>query len=126
MNIVYKLIIISVLFILIDYFYLSNISNYFNNQVNLIQNSPITLDFISAGLCYFFLVFGLYYFILKDKKSPLEAFLFGLIIYMVFETTNKALFKNWKWTTVLIDGIWGGILYYSITTIYYYIENNYK
>lgn len=125
MNTMYKIIIISVFFVLIDNFYLSNISSYFNNQVTIIQNSPVKLNFSAALMCYLFLVLGLYYFILKDKKSPLEAFLFGLIIYMVFETTNKALFKNWKWTTVLIDGLWGGILYYLITTLYYYIEKNY-
>ena len=126
MNIIFKFTIISLLFVLIDYFYLSNISTYFNNQVNIIQNSPIKLDFYAATICYFFLVLGLYFFILKDKKSPLHAFLFGLILYMVFETTNKALFKNWKWETVLIDGVWGGILYYLITTIYYFIENKYN
>ena len=32
---------------------------------------------------------------------------------------NKALFKNWTWITVLIDGIWGGLLFLLTTLISY-------
>ena len=38
---------------------------------------------------------------------------------MVYETTNKAILKKWTWFTVLLDGIWGGILFATTTFIIY-------
>lgn len=105
----------SILFILIDSIYLTSISKYFNHQIMMVQGSPLVLDYGGAVLSYIFLIFGLYYFILREKKTIYDAFLFGLVMYMVYEATNKAIIKNWKWKTVLMDGIWGGILY-ALTT----------
>ena len=42
---------------------------------------------------------------------------------MVYETTNKAIIKNWTWKTVMIDGIWGGILFSLTTFLTYKIQN---
>lgn len=105
----------AIIFVVIDSVYLTTISNYFNNQIILIQGSPLTMNFAGAIISYFFLIFGLYYFILREKRSIQDAFLFGLVIYMVYEATNKAIIKEWMWTTVLLDGLWGGILY-ALTT----------
>lgn len=104
--------------LLIDIIYLKSISLYFGKQISMIQNSPMILNIPSTILCYLFLGFGLYYFIIRENKSLLDAFLLGLVIYGVFETTNKALFSKWKWFTVLIDTIWGGILF--TLTMYVY------
>ena len=57
------------------------------------------------------------YFIIKPNKSINEAFLLGLVIYGVYETTNYALFKNWSLATVFIDTLWGGVLFASTTYI---------
>ena len=110
--------IIFVLMILTDLFYLKTTSKYFEKQIFLIQKTPMTLDLISALFCYLFLSFGLYYFIIKSNKSLLDAFLLGLVIYGVFDTTNKALFSKWKWITVLFDTLWGGVLFLLTTYIY--------
>lgn len=78
----------------------------------------------SAIACYIFLLFGLYYFILENHRSPLEAMLLGLVIYGVYETTTYALLKNWKLQTVIIDTLWGGTLFY-FTTYFTYIFVDY-
>lgn len=109
----------AIIFTLIDSIYLNTASNYFNKLITSIQGSKIQMDLKSAILCYFFLVFGLYYFILKDRKPIMDAFILGLVIYMVFETTNKAILKNWTWFTVLLDGVWGGVLFATTTYIIY-------
>lgn len=110
---------IALVFVLIDYIYLYSISKYFNKQIFSIQKSELKLDLAPAIICYLFLVFGIYYFIIKDRKPILDAFLLGLVIYMVYETTNKAILKNWNWSTVVLDGTWGGILFASTTYITY-------
>ena len=113
------LIISAVLLVLIDSLYLSSIKGFFDKQVMSVQKSPLQVDLLAAILCYLVLIIGLYYFIISKKKPVYEAFLLGFVIYMVFELTNKAILKNWKWNTVLLDGIWGRILFATTTFITY-------
>ena len=59
---------------------------------------------------------------LVDAAMPgmlpvINAFLLGLGVYGVYETTNLAIFKKWDPIIGILDTIWGGILF-SLT---YYI-----
>jgi uncharacterized membrane protein len=105
----------AIIFVTIDYFYLGLMRGYFENQVKIIQGSPLKMNLLGAIICYIFLISGLNYFIIKPNKSIQDAFLLGLVIYGVFETTNLALFQKWSWLTVLLDTLWGGILF-ALTT----------
>ncbi len=113
------MILTALLLIIIDYFYLSTFGPYFNKQVKLVQGQGITMDFTAALVCYMALVLGLRHFIIKDKRSVKDAFILGFVIYTVFETTNKAIFKNWSWKSVMIDSIWGGLLFALTTELTY-------
>ena len=79
------------------------------------------LNLVGAILCYVFLVFGLNYFIISRKKPLLDAFILGIVIYGVYETTTYALLENWSPLAVLIDTFWGGILFTLTTFIAYKI-----
>lgn len=114
-----KLLLTIIILSSIDYFYLSFMKNYFNNQIKLVQNTNLELDFTAIILCYILLIFGLYYFIIKDNKSIFNSFILGILIYGVFELTNKSIFDNWQWMMVLYDGLWGGILFAITTTLVY-------
>jgi uncharacterized membrane protein len=107
----------AILFVVIDFAYLNLIRKYFENQVKSVQGSPLQVNFLGAILCYIFLIFGLNYFIIKSKRTPYEAFLLGILIYGVYETTNYALFKKWSIFTVILDTLWGGILFALVTFI---------
>jgi len=109
----------SLVFLLLDGIYLYSMRKYFNDQVKRIQGSPIRLNAVGTILTYVFLLFGLNYFILSPKKSVIDAFLFGIVVYAVYEFTTYSLFSGWKWTTVLMDTLWGGILF-SLTTYIVY------
>ena len=61
--------------------------------------------------------------IIKPHKSVSEAFLLGIVIYGVYETTNYALFKNWSILSVIIDTLWGGLLFASTTYIVNLLRN---
>jgi uncharacterized membrane protein len=111
----FKLLLSAVVFVVIDSIYLNLVSNYFSNQIKLIQGSPIKMNFLATLLCYIFLIFGINYFIIKPNRSVQDAFLLGLVIYGVYETTNMALFSKWSWLTVFMDTLWGGILF-ALTT----------
>ena len=108
-----------VVFVAIDSTYLISMKGYFDEQIKQIQGSPIQMNIYAAILCYISLVFGLYYFIIKDNKSLYQAFLLGLVIYSVYEFTTWSLLKNWKMQTVIIDTLWGSILFALTTAIVY-------
>ena len=110
-----------VVFVTLDSIYLTSMKGYFDNQVKLIQGSVIKMNLVPAVLCYFSLVFGVYYFIIKERKPLLDAFLLGLVIYTVYEFTNWALFNSWKPLTVVIDSLWGATLFTLTTAISYFI-----
>ncbi len=107
----FSLLVSAITLVSIDFIYLSLTKNYFINQVKNVQGMPISVNFFSMILCYIFLIFGINYFIIKPKRSIQDAFLLGIIIYGVYETTNWAIFKNWSVITVIMDTLWGGILF---------------
>ena len=46
----------------------------------------------------------------------MDAFILGVVIYGVYETTNYALFDKWSLKAVILDTIWGGSLF-ALTTM---------
>ncbi len=117
-----KIILSIIILICLDYVYLSLLSSHFNQQIIDVQNSPLEFRLIPAIVCYAVLVFGLNYFVLQRNGSVLDAVLLGLVIYTVYETTNMAIIKKWNIKSVLIDSIWGGILFGLTTLIISYIN----
>jgi len=103
----------------IDFIYIFLSRNYFSKQILEIQKYSMKINYFATFLCYMLLIFGLYYFIIKPKRTIIDASLLGFVIYGVFETTNKALFSKWNWKTVIMDTLWGGILFAIVTYIIY-------
>lgn len=109
----------------IDMVYLQSIADHFQTQVSLVQGRQMTIDYLAAALCYVVLVFGLYWFVVKDANlsqiqkwnSPVlkevmwKAALLGWVIYGVYELTTKGIIKKWMWSTVVMDTVWGGFLF---------------
>jgi uncharacterized membrane protein len=116
------MLIIIIALLLLDAVYLMIMKDAFKKQIELIQNSPLELNMYAGAVCYIALAIGLYYFIIKDKKPVRDAFLLGLVIYTVYETTTMALFKDWQLKNAVIDSIWGGVLFATITQLLYYFE----
>jgi uncharacterized membrane protein len=122
MRLLWNILIVSILFVLTDSIYLFSSKTYFQKQVFSVQRSDIQLRIVPTILCYVALIFGLWYFILREKKSWKQAFLLGIVIYAVYETTNYATLKDWKPKTVVMDTLWGGILFAIVTKMVYLLN----
>jgi uncharacterized membrane protein len=105
--------------LILDFIYLTLFSGFFNKLVTSIQGSKIKLNLVGAILCYILLISGLNYFIIDKKKSIRDAFILGIIIYGVYETTNLAILDKWSMEAVALDTLWGGILLATTTYITY-------
>jgi uncharacterized membrane protein len=118
-QLVKTLFIISITMLTLDFIFLSANQKMFEIQIADVQRVSLQFRPMGAILCYIALVFGLYYFIIKTNRSPLDAFLLGVVINAVYEGTSYAILKKWKWQTVVMDTLWGGVLL-SLTTIITY------
>jgi uncharacterized membrane protein len=116
-----KLIASTVLFIAIDAMYLYSSRKTFEDQIVKVQRVIMQMRIEGALLCYLVLVFGINYFIIQPKKSVFDAFILGVVIYAVYETTNYATLKKWSESMVIMDSLWGGILFALTTYLTYEI-----
>ena len=113
----FLMLISAIILLSLDFVYLNVMKGYFENQVKKVQGTSLQINYLSTAICYLFLIVGLNYFIIKPHKTVNEAFLLGIVIYGVYETTNYALFSNWSILSVIIDTLWGGLLFASTTFI---------
>lgn len=104
-----------VIMLLLDGVYLSAFGNFFNTLITSVQGSKIKFNIVGAVLCYILLIGGLNYFILTPRKSLTDAFLLGLVIYGVYETTNYTIIRKWSPVAVALDTTWGAVLF-TLTT----------
>ena len=102
--------------IALDGLYLQTMKTPFSEQIIKVQGSPLALKILPTIVCYILLVFGLNYFIISKNQSLYAAFLLGIVIYGVYDTTTYALITKWSPQLALIDTLWGGIL--MCTTAY--------
>lgn len=120
----FKQIIISgIILLLLDAIYLGIISKIYSKQIEQIQSSPMVVKPLGVIACYLLLIFGINWFIIRENKSPAQAFALGLVIYGVYDATNYALLNKWNGKLAILDTLWGGILF-SLTTWLYYFSTN--
>jgi len=100
----------------LDATYISIIKDSYLQQIQNIQTTKPTVNSLGVLLSYSLMIFGINYFILRKNASLLDAFLFGIVIYGIYDATAYALFSKWSVNLALIDTLWGGIL--MMTTAY--------
>lgn len=111
-------ILLPILMLLLDALYIGIQMATFQSVYLNIQKSPLQVRHASAALCYVFLTILLYFFILKPNRPIRDAFLLGICVYGVYDSTTYALLKDYPLQTAVMDTVWGGILF--ALTIYLY------
>jgi uncharacterized membrane protein len=117
-----NILISALVMLLLDFIYLATFSKFFNGLVRSIQGTNIKFKALGAVICYVLLIAGLNYFIIDQRKSILDAFLLGIVIYGVYESTNYALLNKWNLQAMALDTLWGGILFATTTKAVYLMK----
>jgi uncharacterized membrane protein len=116
----------SVLMIIIDTVYLYFVGkSVFDKTVAAIQNSSLVVNIAPAIFTYILMAILLNYFIISANKSAFDAFILGFCAYGIFDFTNMAIFKKYNLKTAITDTLWGAILFFSVTTITYYLKKKF-
>ena len=106
------LLLAAIIMLILDSIYLSLMKRPFSKLVQSIQHTPMVIRMTPVFLCYIFLQLLFYYFLIHKRGTIMDAFILGLGVYGVYETTNFAIFKNWDSISIsVLDTIWGGILF---------------
>ena len=115
------LLLIALIMLLLDAMYLTATRSIFGAVVAKIQRVAMQFRLEGAVIVYALLVFGLYKFIISERRPVKDAAILGLVIYGVFDFTNYAIFKNYDMTTALMDTAWGSILMALTTYLVYQV-----
>jgi uncharacterized membrane protein len=109
----------TVILLTLDALYLYATLNMFKEQIIKVQRVVMEFRIEGAILCYLAIVLGINYFIIQPKRSPMDAFLLGLMVYAIYDTTNYATLKKWSPYLAAMDSIWGGTLFALTTYLTY-------
>jgi uncharacterized membrane protein len=98
--------------------------NFYKNQIGFLMKPEV--NWPAAIIFYLLFLVGLVVFVIEPavaKKEWLQALgkgaLFGLITYATYDLTNMATLKDWPFTVVWVDMIWGTVLAASVSVITY-------
>jgi len=86
--------------------------------VGNIQGTEMKLNVFYGIVAYTLMLIGLHKFVLPLIKTGSiqeclsTAFVFGIILYGVYDFTAGSIFKKWDINLALIDILWGGFVYF--------------
>jgi uncharacterized membrane protein len=118
MNHIFKLFMLIIVLTVLDAIYLNSVSSQYQRIVKSIQGKKLVVKYIPTFIVYISIIVLLYYFIIRENRTPFEAFLLGSMTYAIFDFTNLAIFNKWDLKMSIIDSIWGGILFATSTFIF--------
>jgi len=111
MNTLFKLGQIFACVLLLDFFFFWANDAFVQKTIRTVQGKPMKIRWQGALLCYIALTGILY---ATQKLNYRDTFLLGMGIYAIYEGTNYAIFRDWPLWMVVLDTLWGGILFVSV------------
>jgi uncharacterized membrane protein len=108
-NTVLEICVLAVVMVSLDTIFMTIHKEKYERQLIRVQKTSLQLKRGAMAACYLFLVLGLYYFVVKDRRPLQDAFYLGVLIAGALNLTNYAIIKNWELEIVVHDTLWGGV-----------------
>ena len=114
-------IISSLILIILDFLWLGGfMGKRYSIMIPKIQGSKMEPNMLYAFFSYLLMLIGLNVFVLPNlnikniniKDCLKYGFLFGIVLYGVYDFTTATVIKNWNIKLALVDVLWGGIVYF--------------
>lgn len=118
-------------FLIIDAIWLGFIArNLYQEQIGFLMKSDV--NWIATISFYLLFILGLVVFVVSPalqagqwSRALLLGILFGLVTYATYDLTNLATIEGWPLTVTIIDLVWGMFIASSVSTITYFLANNF-
>lgn len=127
MNTVILFVIYLVVFAAMDFLWLGFVVKGYQAQIgelSLLSSPGARYNWFAIIVTYFLLALAPFLFIFRyaHNETPLSWFLIqgallGLTIYGIYEFTNWSVLRGWNFSMVVLDTIWGIILYSVTVTL---------
>lgn len=118
----WKIVVISsLLLVILDFIYLYINKKWYIHETEISQSRSFELKWSGVFLRYLTQALGLNLFVLQHNGTPVDAFIYGLIIYGNYIGTNYSTIKIFDETLACVDLLKGGIIMALTTSITYYI-----
>ena len=102
----------------------------YSTMIKNIQGTPMKTNWLYAVIAYTLMVIGLNHFVLPNinvknvtiKDCLTYGFIFGLVLYGVYDFTIGAVLEKWIMSLAIIDVLWGGFVYFMSCYILKFIN----
>ena len=98
--------------------------NRYQNEIKQIQGTPMSVNITYAVVSYVLMAVGLVLFVLPNIRSKHRlldslkyGFLFGIVVYGIYDFTAAAVISKWNMTTAILDVLWGGTVFFLASYI---------
>ena len=116
----------TVIFFAIDMLWLGFVAkNFYRKHIGFLLAENV--NWTAAIVFYLLYIFGIIFFAvmpaLKENNWQIalhNGALLGLLCYATYDLTNMATLKNWPFTVVWVDIIWGIVLTGSVSLLSYF------
>ena len=114
-------IISSLILLILDFLWLGGfMGKRYSIMIPKIQGVKMDTNMLYAFFSYLLMLIGLNVFVLPNlnikniniKDCLKYGFLFGIVLYGVYDFTAAAVIKNWDIKLAFVDVLWGGIVYF--------------
>jgi len=116
------------IFLAIDYIWLGVVmSKFYKNELGVlarVSNGSLTPVFWAAAIVYVLIPLGAVLFALPrvSQENPISTallwgFIYGIVLYGVYDMTNYALVNKWSLKMSIVDILWGGAINSVVTCI---------
>ena len=116
------------IFLAIDYIWLGVVmSKFYKNELGVlarVSNGSLTPVFWAAAIVYVLIPLGAVLFALPrvSRENPISTallwgFIYGIVLYGVYDMTNYALVSKWSLKMSIVDILWGGAINSVVTCI---------
>ena len=118
-----KVLVLSIIFFLVlDALFIGALMKDWQSLLLRVQGEKMEVRLASAVGAYVVMVLAWVYFVYRPylvhkniSTAVRTGAMLGFVIYGVFELTNFAIIKKWNMKFVLMDTIWGSLLYGLVT-----------
>jgi uncharacterized membrane protein len=112
----FVLFVLFISFVLLDLLFFWANGPFLNKTIRSVQGKRTKIRISGAIFCYIALTLLMYFTLSLDY---FKTFGLGVCIYAVYEGTNYAIFEKWPLQMVVMDTLWGGILFVLVKAIYH-------
>lgn len=103
-----------IVYLIIDIIWIKLNGKMYRKNIEKIQKEKMEVKIIPSIIAYALMIINIIYVLKPNLKREIEYGIVGLVIYGVYNATNKATLKEYKTEVMIKDTLWGFVSHYII------------